>query len=54
MPLVALVLTSLLTALFVDGGSLLDARVVRLKLETSVGREVEYLLHGLATVTITR
>lgn len=53
-PLVALVLTSLLAALFVDGSSLLNARIVRLKLETSVRREVEYLLHDLTTVAITR
>ena len=54
MPLVALVLTGLLAALLVDGSSLLDAGVVRLKLETSVRREVENLLHGFATVTVTR
>lgn len=53
-PLVALVLTSLLAALLVDGSPLLDARIVRFKLEASVRREVENLLHGLATVTVTR
>lgn len=45
------VLTGLLAALFVDCGSLLDAGIVRLELESGVGREVEDLLHDFAEVT---
>jgi hypothetical protein len=44
----ALVLASLLTTLFVDGGSLLDTRIMRLELDTGVWREVEDVFHGLS------
>jgi hypothetical protein len=49
--LVVVVLTGLLAALFVDCGSLLDAGIVRLELESGVGREIEDLLHDFADVT---
>lgn len=47
--LIALVLAGLFATLFVDGGSLLDAGVVALELNPRILREVEDVLHDLAS-----
>lgn len=44
----ALVLVGFFTALFLDSGSLLNTRIVRLKFDTGVWREVENAFHGLS------
>lgn len=44
----SLILAGLFAALFVDGSPLLDARVMRLKLDTGVWREVENMSHGFS------
>jgi hypothetical protein len=45
--IVVMVLARLFAALLLDGRSLLDTRVMALELHSSVGREVEDVLHGL-------
>lgn len=47
-----MLVVGLLTALFLDCCSLLNAGIMALELNTGVGREVEDVLHSLAVIAI--